>query len=421
MVGGARRGSSHGPTSEESTSDDGDRVNAKQSHIELDAVIEFGTRLAGVADPEPDAFRSNLELLVGSINDEAGLRPGAARPGDAMLGAALAKRIQISHWTQEHPEIRAEPIVEPLFLTGLPRSGTTYFQYLFDSVPAMRMLRTWEGDQPCPPPAFDPAGARHRRDEAVEQAQRMRDDPFTAEIAKMHLTDADGPQECLAILDQTFANPGAYWTYSIPTYFDRLLDTIDYRPCYEHHKLELQLLQWQAPHRRWVLKWPCHLLALPEILDVYPDVKFVVTHRDPVQALASNASLTWMLRSGTSVAADRHQIGRQMKDMILRYIERLVAFDVQHAGTGRLVHVDYQRVVDDPETVMTEVFDELGLEMTPLVLARIGDWRRENPPGKRGVHEYSLGEYGLDAHEVAEEYAFYTDRFDIPTEGAGGR
>ena len=122
-----------------------------------------------------------------------------------------------------------------------------------------------------------------------------------------------------------------------------------------------------------------------------------------------------------SEGVDRREIGRQMKDMILRYIERLVAFDRRHEGQGRLVHVDYRRVVDEPDVVMTEVFAALGLEMTPVVRESIAQWRRENPPGKRGVHEYTLEEYGLDASEVAEEYGFYTDRFSIPAEGTASR
>ena len=69
------------------------------------------------------------------------------------------------------------------------------------------------------------------------------------------------------------------------------VDTVDLRACYAHHKQVLQLLQWHGERRRWVLKWPCHLVALDPLLEVYPDASFVITHRDPVQALASNCSL----------------------------------------------------------------------------------------------------------------------------------
>src|SRR5207244_3203800 len=109
------------------------------------------------------------------------------------------------------------------------------------------------------------------------------------------------------------------------------------------------------------------------------------------------------------------------KDMILTYLRRLVEFDEQFGATGRIAHVDYATVVDDPETVMTDVFEQLGLELTPTVRDSIGAWRCDSPPGKRGSHDYALDDYGLDAHEVAEEYAFYIERFDVPTEAAATR
>ena len=212
----------------------------------VDHIVAEAEKMAGTSDPDPAPFALNLELLVGSVNTEARLVPGAVQGTHWSLADTLRNRIDVSHWAHEHPEIRAEAIDAPLILTGLPRSGTTYFQYLFDRDPTMRMLRTWEGDRPCPPPAFDPESAQRRRDECAERALKSMDDPRHAEIAKIHLSDVDGPQECLKILDQTFANPGMYWSHRVPTYFDRLLDTIDLRAAYRHHKLELQLLQWRG-------------------------------------------------------------------------------------------------------------------------------------------------------------------------------
>lgn len=384
--------------------------------VEVDRVVDAAGRGAGVTDPDPEPFGSNLERLVSSINEEARLHDAGVTATTAMLTQALQKRLEISHWAQEHSEIAAEPIAAPLFLTGLPRSGTTYFQYLFDRDTSMRQLRTWEGDHPCPPPGQDPESARRRLEESTDRAARNFSDEVKAEITKIHLTDVDGPQECVAILDQTFANAGMYWTHRVPSYFEDLLDRVDLETAYAHHKLELQLLQWGTTPRRWVLKWPCHLLALDQILAVYADARFVVTHRDPVQALASNCSLSSLLRGGLSDGADPGEIGTQMKGMILTYIRRLVDFDERHGD--RVVHVDYRRVVDAPEVVMEEVFDALGMSMTPTVRNSIRSWRSDNPPGKRGVHDYRLEEYGLDPAEVADEYRFYTDRYDIPAEAA---
>jgi hypothetical protein len=325
--------------------------------------------------------------------------------------------MEVDAYVTEHPEVDESPLPAPIFLTGLPRSGTTYFQYLFDQDPRLRMLRTWEGERPSPPPALDPESAAQRRAASVENARLMRE-MTGGKIDAFHLTDVDGPQECLAILDQTFVNPGMLWTMSVFGYLEYLLHEADLQAAYEYHARVLRLLQQGAPEQRWALKWPCHLLALDAIAEVHPEATFVVTHRDPVQALASNCSLTNMLRAGTSPHADPAHIGRDMLELVRQHVDRLVAFDIEQEklGSRRLVHVDYYQLVDDPAAVMPTVFEAADLEWTPEVDERVRTWREENPKGKRGAHEYDLSDYGLERETVTAAFAPYIERFDIPSE-----
>jgi hypothetical protein len=387
--------------------------------LRVDDVIERAHALTDVGDPDPAHFSGNLDAVVTSMNADADLTAIGVEVALAQLVPALRNRIEVDAYLADASEIAASAVDAPIVLTGLPRSGTTYFQYLFDQDPRLRMLRTWEGERPVPPPAVDPESAHRRIAESTEKARRDRDVGGST-IDSFHLTDVEGPQECLAILDQTFVNPGLLWVMSVSGYLDYLLHTADLVAAYEYHASVLKLLQWGAPARRWALKWPCHLLALDAIAAVHPDARFVVTHRDPVQALASNCSLTQMLRAGTSPHADPHQIGRDMLELVRQHVDRLVAFDVAEAATGnsRLVHVDYYELVDAPDAVMPRVFESVGLEWTDDVEQRVRTWRDENPKGKRGTHEYRLDDYGLDRATVAEAFAAYTERFDIRSEDA---
>jgi hypothetical protein len=387
------------------------------SALTTEDVVERARALTDVDDATPNHFLENLDAVVASMNDEAALNPDAVDGLVGMMATALRNRIEVDRYLADVPEVEDSALSPPIFLTGLPRSGTTYFQYLFDQEPSLRMLRTWEGDRPAPPPAVDPESARRRRDASIENA-RLVHEATGGKIDAFHLTDVDGPQECLAILDQTFVNPGLLWTMSVSGYLDYLLHTADLRAAYDHHARVLKLLQWGAPPRRWALKWPCHLLALDAIAEVHPDARFVVTHRDPVQALASNCSLTHMLRAGTSPNADPLQIGRDMLELVRQHVDRLVAFDIAQvaAGSDAMVHVDYYELVDAPEAVMPGVFAGVGLEWTDEVDDRVRAWREANPKGKRGTHEYALDDYGLARETVAEAFADYTERFEIPSE-----
>jgi hypothetical protein len=390
------------------------------SQLTTESVVARAAALTAVTDPAPSHFVENLEAVVQSMNEEANWTPQGLDSAVSMMAVALRNRIEVDRYVTDEPAIEKTDIPRPIFLTGLPRSGTTYFQYLFDQDPDLRMLRSWEGERPVPPPATDSESVTRRREASLENARRTRE-ATGGKIDAFHLTDVDGPQECLAILDQTFVNPGLLWTMSAPGYLDYLLNHADLHAAYGYHARVLRLLQWEAPPRRWALKWPCHLLALDAILAVYPDACFVVTHRDPVQALASNCSLAHMLRSGSSPDADPNQTGRDMLQLVRRHVDRLVTFDIAHSVSepSPLVHVDYYQLVDAPEMVMPRVFDAIGLEWTPAVDERIRSWRADNPKGKRGVHEYSLDDYGLDRATVAEAFADYTERFAVPSERHG--
>jgi len=390
------------------------------SQLTVDTVAQRAQALTDVQDPDPTHFADNLAAVVDCMNGESELTDAGVEMAVGMLAVAMRNRIEVDRYVADEPAVEDTSIDRPIFLTGLPRSGTTYFQYLFDLDPDLRMMRTWEGERPAPPPAVDPESARHRREVSLENARLMRE-LTGGKIDAFHLTDVDGPQECLAILDQTFVNPGLLWPMSGESYLKYLLHGADLRAAYEYHARVLKLLQWSAPPRRWTLKWPCHLLALDTIADVYPDATFVVTHRDPVQALASNCSLAHMLRTGTDPDYDPKVIGRDMLSLVHEHVDRLVAFDIAQSQAGRssLVHVDYYRLVESPETVMPDAFEAVGLEWTPVVEDRIRTWRAENPKGKRGTHEYMLDDYGLDRDMVADAFATYVDRFDIPSEYGG--
>ena len=387
--------------------------------LTADAVITRARELTDAEDPCPEHFMANLDVVVRCMNDEAALNTAGAAGTIAQLVTAARNRMEVDRYLADHPIVGTESISAPIFLTGLPRSGTTYFQYLFDQDPSLRMMRTWEGDRPVPPPALDEDAVLARRTASAEAKARVRS-VLGNKLDAMHLTDIDGPQECLAILDQTYVNPGLLWMFCAPGYLDYLLEQADLVSAYHHHSQVLRILQTGAPPRRWALKWPCHLLALDAIASVYPDARFVVTHRDPVQALASNCSLASHLRRGTSPYSAPEQVGRDMLQLVRRHVDRLVDFDVAQSSVGRqnMIHVDYYELVSRPESVMPDVFARLGVEWTEGVERAVVAWRSDNPRGKRGRHEYTLEEYGLDRDTVAEAFSPYTERFAIPTESA---
>ena len=323
-------------------------------------------------------------------------------------------RIAGQKWLADYPEIGDEVIEAPVFLCGLPRSGTTYFQYLFDRDRRFRLVRTWQSLMPLPPPGFDPQSVFERK--AMEENRRAALRPKLIEnFAALHLLDAGGPDECHAFLEHSGAAAGFYNVYDVPGYFAYLMAQADLAAAYRVHKRQLQLLQWRLPKQSWALKYPNHIIAMDAIFDVYPDARFAITHRDPLQVLASIAKMSLALRTARYDRVDPHRVGRQMLDFIDRHIQRLMAFDAGPNG-DRAVHVDYYALVADPGGTMGKVHGALGLTSPDDIINEITGWRRENPKNARGENDYALAQFGLSEGEVEERFAAYRQRFAIPRE-----
>jgi Sulfotransferase family len=384
--------------------------------LQADSIIAEAESRAGISDSDR-GVRANLMRLLDSLARTGGLTAEGVELTHRHFTNDTVNRLEGLRWVREHPEIAAESIDAPVFLMGLPRSGTTYFQYLFDRDPRFRLIRTWESLTPSPPPGFDHASAQKRRSEWAER--RRRDHPSFEGFEALHLYDEDGSDECHAFLEQSFGAAGLQNLFRVPDYFDYIMDDLDLAETYRIHKRQLQLLQWRSARRPWALKYPNHVIAMNPILDVYPDARFVMTHRDPIQTLASICKMTFNLRgvrAGKSV--DASHVGKEMLHFVARHIDRIMDFD-RGARSARVIHVDYYALIADPVAALRQIHAGLGIDSPDSVVAAVDHWWRNNPKNARGRNDYTLEQWGLDVEPVAERFKDYTRRFGIPREQQG--
>ena len=387
------------------------------THLDLAPLLAEAEQLVGFADSEQAQFGGNLTVLAEAINREAGLNATGHAIARETIINGLTHRLSGLKWVAEHPEILEERIDRPVFLTGLPRSGTTYFQYLFDRDTRFRLIRTWEANEPSPPPGADPASVQARIEAQIERNRELHE--LVEGFEAMHLTDPTGSEECHMFLSQTFAAAGFHNIMSVPSYFDYLISQLDMTATYRVHKRQLQLLQWKSEPKRWALKYPNHVLAMENVLAAYPDASFVMTHRDPVQVLASICKLSQALRDPRMEGgSDPKLVGAQMYEFIARHIDGIMRF-TGGPDAATVTHIDYYRLVDNPMAEIERAHAGLGIDTPEAVRSAVSQWRAENPKGKRGSNPYALADYGLNGDEVAERFSAYMRRFDIPREAQG--
>jgi hypothetical protein len=376
--------------------------------MRVEDIIEKARAATGLSDMGDPAALTGLELLVKSSVEEARLSAAGAQRWEGTLLATLINRLRIVDYLNQHPELLERPVNAPMFVFGLPRTGTTLVINLLNADPARRCLLRWEALNSAPPAA---AGALHSDPRYVaEQAKLDATIKYMPHIAAIHYEDADSPTECQYAMGLSFCAQIYESTVNIPSYRNWFNNT-SYLPAFKFHKQLLQLLQTENGGR-WTLKNPWHPLFLNDLTAVYPDAQLVMTHRDPVEVVGSACSLIRHVRPMFSDEVDLPEIAAQMVDTFDLMIARQNAFRDVH-GENSIHDLRYKDLMADPIGEMRKVYAHFDEELTQEAEAAMRKLLAEAPKGKHGKHEYSLEEFGLTAAGVRAHFKDYCDRYEI--------
>lgn len=391
----------------------GGRVIARTGYplVRLDEpiLLDEARRRTGLEDFGGDAFREPLGRLLLSFENEAGLTLLGRIAARQDLLRLLSNRLRMQEDRRRHPQIAGEQVRRPIFVTGLPRTGTTLLHGLLAQDPAHRAPLNWETMFPSPPPER----SRYLSDQRIELAARQlrwfyRLNP---EFRRIHPIGARLPEECLIITSHSFRSFQFETSHRVPSY-QAWLEESDLRLSYADHRRFLQHLQWRCPAERWVVKAPAHLYGFEAIFAVYPDAHVVLTHRDPLEVVPSMASLHSVLRSTFSDTVDPKEVGLEVTRRWAEGIRRALAHrDSGRVAASRFCDVQYADLMRDPIGAVKQIYALFDLEFTPVAEQRMRRFLAENPKDKHGRHRYSLEQFGLSAEQERARYRTYSERF----------
>ena len=362
------------------------------------------------ADLPLEPWREAFDRLVDCALGESQLTPAGEFVFELMITNFLRNRLGVLEWARQRSEVLSSPVASPVFITGHGRTGTTLLSYLLDQDPDTRSLLHWEASSPIPPPTTDTLYTDERI-AAVAEMQRLAADS-RPEMMAIHPEAPDGPTECVTLLAQAGRSMLFETQWNLPSYSEWYLNSPQHDG-YNYHKVALQVLQSQAPGR-WILKSPHHAIATPEILDIYPDARFIITHRDPAISLASVLNLITTFTGWSSDHDWSSYINSHWRQMWRDVIDRLAATRQNFAD--RFVDVLYADLMADPLGCVRGIYEQLGWEFTSATEAAMAAWLADNPQGKHGRHSYSLEGFGYSYGEIDEQFGDYISQFAIPTE-----
>jgi hypothetical protein len=299
-----------------------------------------------------------------------------------------------------HAEVPA-----PIFVTGLPRSGTTFLHSLLAQGPDLRAPLAWQTIHPYPEARDAVRDGRARRVEREFCAFRR----IAPSLGGLHPLSATMPQECTEITAHVFQSLRYDTTYYVPSYLG-WLERRGHAAAFRFHRRFLQHLQAQGGGDRWVLKCPDHVFALDSIMATYPDARFVFVHRDPTSVLPSLAKLTSVLRAPFTRTLDKVAIGAEVAQRCAAGAERIL----QAARTlpeNRIVHLHFHEVTTDPLGSLDKLHQHFGLTFAAAARDQAARFVESRPRGGYEANRYDPAEFGLEPGRVRRMYEGYIDAF----------
>ena len=376
----------------------------------LTAAAAKATRLDAKTLGDPRLIEA-LAALTSSLREEASLSPFGRLAARSDLKRMLSTLLIFADAEREDSTIQTRPLAPPIFIAGLPSSGTTFLHGLLAEDPSNRAPRIWESIYPYPKHRAAGFGAGRRK----AQLQLTIFNRLSPGIESLHPIEADAPQECIEFTSHVFRSPRFDDVYRAPSY-RAWLGRSGYDEGYRFLARFLRHLQGpgDAP-RRWILKSPEHVFSTDALARVFPDAMLVLVHRDPGHVLASAARLTELMRAPFTTAIDRREIGRKVADYWQDGMRRMVklADDPSFPLRSRLAHVQYRALIADPVGTIARIYDAFGLELSRAARSAMATKVARAPNGGYGANRYRPEEFGIDPQRERERASIYAERFGV--------
>src|SRR5262249_53645214 len=318
----------------------------------------------------------------------------------------LCARLQMERDRQLYPDITRQEIGEPLFVLGLPRSGTSVLHRLLGADPEHRSPLMWEVRSPSPPTRDD---EKRRIQRAAQSCNFF--NWLVPTFRYAHTVGAEVPQECVSLMTPTFLSDQFDAMYYVPSYRSWFFRQ-DLRPAYQYHRRFLQHLQFRRAARRWVLKAPTHMFALPALLSVYPEALFVQTHRTPVDAMASVSRLVTILRSPFSDAVDPFIVSREAIDYWSETMDKFLNERDRLEG-NRICDIQYDEIRREPIRTVRRIYEFFGWSLSRKAEQNMRVLIASQAKRESANHRYDLSQFGANANDVLSAFAPYCERFGL--------
>jgi hypothetical protein len=342
-------------------------------------------------------YQEALEVLANSLTKEADLTDAGSWAIFSGLVNNLVQRANVAEMIKSYPQIQEIPIKNPIFITELPRRGTTLLHNLLAQDSAHRTFKLWELLSP-----FIANNINNNWEEKqINWIELWLNDFYQKHdnFASIHSMKAMSPHECTWLFRNSFATNDFCCNYYIPSYHTWLAKQ-NMISSYNFYKLQLQLLLWRKPGNILVLKAPTHIRNLNALFTIFPDAKVICLHREPTECVPSFCSMINKRHKVYCKQKSPKLIGKYCLDMLQTSLESMIEFRSKNNNNCKFIDINYDKLVHNSITTINHLYEQLKLNFDKQTETAMDKWLCDNPKDKYGKHSYNLEEFGLTQSQL---------------------
>ncbi len=382
------------------------------------SLLDAARRNTGLDDFGDTEWLPHFRRLLQAMEEEARLNFFGRVLTRSDLLVYLEGRLCVTEAYRRHPEIEQQQIVEPVFILGFGRSGTTILHETLSRDPQFRSVRMWEALWPWPAPEQ----ASYETDPRIARAQARIDvvNAVSPEWASMHAQGGALPVEDIEFTYSAFFSEVWGCGFQVGGY-DRYFGAQD--PAYHFwwHKRILKLLQWKYRLPHWLLKNPTHMPRIPQLLEAYPDAKIVFPHRDPVASADSVVNVEGTIfswRTDHVYTGDEFAEWIDVDTRVRKWDDVIRWIDEGTLRPGQFANILYADFIRDPMPAIEALYRDLGLRGDPAAFAAMQAFLTQRNRGTLGKTSRYVKTASGDPRAVAEraKYRRYQEYFNVPDE-----
>ena len=351
------------------------------------------------------ASEKALNMFLDNVKSKS-LNPATQLFISSELDRVFSNRVKVANIQNENLNLMDEYCCNPIFITGLPRTGTTALQKMFSFLENCRVLKLWELHYPT---------AHLEGEYAVKKAKnRTKKYAFLQNFSKpeqkyIHPVGVNEPDECFRLLFNSFTSIAISSALGLDDYENWVMES-DMLNAYKEYKVQLQILSFSNQKTQLVVKAPEHLWNLNVLFKVFPSASIVMTHRDPLQAIGSYSSMISMFRRTAYKKTSFKDLGPYVTDVFQKGLKRSYKARKNKRDNKNIIDVHCKDIQNNPIKTLKSICRKLKINIDEEANETLNKWIKKKKNDSPDMHKYSYSTYGVNKSIVNEKFQFYDDK-----------